>query len=48
MIQQSHSWVYILSREKHGLKGYMYHYVFAVLFTKAKPCKQPKCLLTDE
>ena len=27
MVQQSHTWVYILSREKHGLKGYMFYNV---------------------
>ena len=41
MIQQSHSWAYIL--RKPWLEMFI-----AALFTIAKTWKQPKCPLTDE
>ena len=37
-----------VSRENHGLIGYMHPMFIAVLFTIAKTWKQPKCPLTGE
>ena len=48
MIQQSHSWAHIISRQNYNSKNTCTPIFIAALFTIARTWKQPKRPWTDE